>query len=42
MLLNISNSRIRYQDYTQNGEAIFGQSDMGDHQDGILYVRKFV
>ena len=34
--------RIRYQDYTQNGEAIFGHADMGEHKDGILYARKLV
>ena len=35
-------SRIKYQDYTQNGEAIFGNANMGEHKHGVIYVKKLM
>ena len=34
--------RIKYQDYTQNGEAIFGNANMGEHKHGVIYVKKLM
>ena len=31
---------VPYKDYTQDGKKLFDASTMGEHQEGILFVRK--
>ena len=33
--------RIPYADYEQGGEFLFGNADMGIHQSGMFFVKKF-
>ena len=33
--------RIPYADYEQDGDLLFGEADMGLHQSGIFFAKKF-
>ena len=32
---------IKYEEYLQNGKNFFNATQMGEHQEGTLFIRKF-